>query len=244
MHWLCLTRTCLLFLQNQHVMGMFHGGKFYVASYSYFPTILRHNLSVWFLKGSHRLLNKFIFKNLSSHCWQEWIEFCLCNIERRTYVKKKMILSNPHCCCTQQNLTPVHSNTGLEHIMHIVLYLICISWKYIVWNLPVLWREKQTFLLPDLWKWCKLLKICCIEFPVHFVLSIVCQNFLPFCQFHSNRLWSVGTDGYVNIFPISPCSTRKSCKTELLLPSGVEVGLIVCVQFVLKLPGIQIFQIQ
>ena len=100
MHWPYLTRTCLMFLQNQHVMRMLHGGKLHVASCSYFTTILRHNLSVWFLKGSHWLLYKLIFKNLSSHCWQEWIEFCLCNIDRRTYVKNKMILSNLHCCCT------------------------------------------------------------------------------------------------------------------------------------------------
>ena len=100
MHWPCLTRTFLLFLQNQHVMRILYGGKLHVASCSYFPTILRHNLSVWSLKGSHWLLYKLIFKYFSSHCWQEWTEFCLCNIERGTYVKKKINLSNPHCCCT------------------------------------------------------------------------------------------------------------------------------------------------
>jgi hypothetical protein len=47
----------------------------------------------------------------------------------------------------------------------------------------------------------------------------------------------VGTEGCVNIRLISSCSPRKPCKTELLLPSGVGVGLIVCVRFVLKLSG-------
>jgi hypothetical protein len=88
------------------------------------------------------------------------------------------------------------------------------------------------------------LKICCREFPALFLFSIVCPNILASCQFQSICLWIMGTDGYVNIFPISSCSPRKSCETELLLPSGVEFGLIVCVRFVLKLTGTQAFQIQ
>jgi hypothetical protein len=72
------------------------------------------------------------------------------------------------------------------------------------------------------------LKICCIEFPVVFFFPVF-QNFLPSCQFHSNHLWSVATEGCVNICLISSCSPRSPGKTKLLLPIGVEVGLIVCV---------------
>jgi hypothetical protein len=88
------------------------------------------------------------------------------------------------------------------------------------------------------------LKICCVEFPVFFLFSIVCQNFLPSCQFHSNCLWSVGTEGCVNICLIQSCSPGKPSKSELMLPGGDEVGVIVCVWFVLKLSGTQSFKIQ
>jgi hypothetical protein len=79
------------------------------------------------------------------------------------------------------------------------------------------------------------LKICCVKFPLVFVISMVCQNFLPSCQFHSNRLWSVGTEGCLNTCLISSSSCTKPSKTELLLPSGI----IVCVRIVLKLSGTQ-----
>ena len=62
------------------------GGKLHVASCTYFSTILWYNLSVWFLKGRHWLWYKLISKNLSSHCWQEWIEYWLRNTESGTYV--------------------------------------------------------------------------------------------------------------------------------------------------------------
>ena len=126
MHWPCLTRTCLLFLQNQHVMRLLHGGKSHIASCSYFPAILWHNLSVWFLMGSHWLIYKLIFKNLSSHCWQEWIEFFYATLTVEHTWKRKWTCRTYIAAVPNQTFTSVfiHSNRGQDHIMHIFMCLI------------------------------------------------------------------------------------------------------------------------
>jgi hypothetical protein len=126
MHLLGLTRTCLFFLQNQHVKRILHGGKSYSASCSYCSTILWHNLSVWFLIESHWLIHKLILKNLSSHYWQEWIELWLCNTEVEHMRKRKCNCQTNIADAPNQSLIPliIHSNAGQDHIMHIFLYLI------------------------------------------------------------------------------------------------------------------------